>query len=74
MGEQIKYSNGMRFNNFIVIDRVNSCLGYISTNVVSCCKICNSAKSNLPLIEFENWITELIKFRTNEIIMSIRHP
>lgn len=48
------------------IDRIDSNLGYIEGNVVSCCKICNSAKGDLTLIEFENWINKLIKFKTNE--------
>lgn len=43
------------------IDRVNNDLGYINNNVVSCCKTCNLAKSSLTLIEFKNWINNLIK-------------
>jgi hypothetical protein len=48
------------------IDRIDSKLGYVEGNVVSCCKICNSAKGDLTLAEFENWINKMIKFKTNE--------
>jgi hypothetical protein len=41
------------------IDRVNSTKGYFNDNVVSCCKICNRAKSNLPLDEFKEWIKKV---------------
>lgn len=46
------------------IDRVDNQLGYVIGNVVTCCKICNSAKSNLTLIDFEKWIDNLVKFKT----------
>ena len=38
------------------IDRVDSSQGYIRTNVVSCCGICNVAKNDMTLDEFESWI------------------
>lgn len=41
------------------IDRVNNNLGYIKTNVVSCCGFCNSAKSDLAQSEFLNWVKQL---------------
>jgi hypothetical protein len=41
------------------IDRVNSTKDYTSDNVVSCCKTCNTAKSNLPLNEFKDWINRI---------------
>lgn len=34
------------------IDRIDSLLGYIKTNCVSCCSICNMMKSNLTTEEF----------------------
>lgn len=91
--KRIKYSNGMRFNNFILLEetdtviskngnrykawkclcdcgvefigRVDSKIGYIETNVVSCCRSCNSAKGDLLLSDFENWINNLIKHKLN---------
>jgi hypothetical protein len=41
------------------IDRVDSTKGYFKDNVVSCCKVCNRAKSNLPLDDFKQWIVNL---------------
>lgn len=38
------------------IDRVDSSKGYFNDNVVTCCKICNRAKSNLSLDDFKDWI------------------
>ena len=42
--EPVAYRNG--------IDRVDSKLGYLPHNVVSCCRLCNQAKSNLDPQEF----------------------
>ena len=41
------------------IDRVVPNLGYIMGNVVSCCKYCNRAKSDLSLDEFKILITNI---------------
>ncbi len=48
------------------VDRVDSNIGYIQSNVVSCCKFCNFAKSDSTLEEFKNWINRLIKFNKDE--------
>jgi hypothetical protein len=48
------------------VDRVNNEIGYSIDNVVSCCKICNYAKSNLTYNEFKTWIIRLIKYQQNE--------
>lgn len=45
------------------IDRVENNKGYINTNVVSCCRFCNSAKGKYSVKEFEEWIKRLINFR-----------
>ena len=37
------------------IDRVDSSIGYEITNVVPCCKICNSAKNNMNQQDFILW-------------------
>lgn len=37
------------------IDRLNSSLGYITGNVVSCCPVCNRAKSDMLYEEFVSW-------------------
>ncbi len=41
------------------IDRVDSTKGYFNDNVVTCCKICNRAKSNSSLDEFKEWIKRI---------------
>jgi hypothetical protein len=46
-------------NEAIGIDRVNSSFGYLPTNVVPCCSICNVMKNNLPLDIFKEHITKI---------------
>lgn len=44
-----------RFGNVVLyngVDRLDSSQGYISSNVVSCCKICNYMKRSLSVSEF----------------------
>lgn len=43
------------------IDRVNNSKGYISENIVTCCKLCNRAKMDLDLKDFKNWIDKTYK-------------
>lgn len=38
------------------IDRVDNTKGYIPSNCVPCCKVCNTAKSTLTIDEFKAWI------------------
>jgi hypothetical protein len=49
------------------IDRVDNNVGYIIGNCVTCCIVCNRAKSNQSYDDFILWINNLIKFR-NEIV------
>jgi hypothetical protein len=44
---------GFKYNG---LDRIDSSLGYSLTNVVTCCKLCNRAKSDMPQQEFYDWI------------------
>ena len=41
------------------LDRIDSSQGYTLTNVVTSCKICNRAKSDMPQKEFYDWIKRL---------------
>jgi len=41
------------------IDRVDNTQGYIDGNVVTCCKHCNKAKSNLHVSEFLNLVEKI---------------
>lgn len=52
--------NKLQYNG---IDRIDSTKGYTFDNSASCCRICNRAKSNLSVSEFEKWISKLIIFR-----------
>jgi len=49
---------GLLYNG---IDRINNKEGYSEENCVPCCKICNNAKSDMPLEEFISWITRAYK-------------
>ena len=57
-------TRGARRNNgnftYNGIDRLDSKIGYIKSNVVSCCKVCNRAKSDMSLKEFISWIKNII--------------
>jgi hypothetical protein len=50
-GRQRLYYNGL--------DRVNNKKGYVKSNIVPCCKICNRAKGDLTLKDFFSWIKKL---------------
>lgn len=43
------------------IDRIDSLKDYTIGNTVPCCRICNYAKSNLTLKEFQEWAVKLGK-------------
>ena len=45
------------------IDRMHNTRGYTVENTVPCCKMCNFAKNNATLEEFELWITQLVNHR-----------
>lgn len=56
-------ANGLVRNG---IDRIDSNKGYSIPNCVTCCKICNTAKSNLTLEEFYTWIKRVNLLLTKE--------
>jgi len=41
------------------LDRIDSLKGYTRENCVTCCKLCNVAKSNMSIQEFTIWVTRL---------------
>jgi hypothetical protein len=43
------------------IDRVDNTQGYVETNVVSCCKYCNRAKSDMTYTEFLNYVRRIFE-------------
>lgn len=44
------------------IDRIESAIGYVRSNVVACCKHCNRAKSDMPSDEFLQWIARVYHY------------
>lgn len=43
------------------IDRLDNTKGYVLNNCVTCCKICNKAKSTLDEQEFKEWIIKVYR-------------
>ena len=60
-GERFRY-NG--------IDRINNEEGYEITNVVPCCKVCNSMKGDLTREEFFKYIKKILDYNRDEVIDS----
>jgi len=52
---------GLEFPEFICngVDRKNNEIGYIESNCVPCCTLCNRAKNNLSYDSFINWIIQI---------------
>lgn len=48
------------------IDRVDNDKGYTVENSVSCCKICNQAKMDMTLLDFEAWLDRITDFRSKQ--------
>lgn len=44
------------------VDRIDSDKGYIETNVVPCCKICNLAKHEMSQEQFKVWLNKACDF------------
>ena len=45
------------------IDRVDNSLGYVVSNCVTCCEICNRAKRHMLYDDFLDWILQLVNYR-----------
>lgn len=48
--------DGFKYNG---IDRLNSNVGYVENNVVSCCGVCNRAKGSANSDEFIAWVKKV---------------
>jgi hypothetical protein len=46
------------------VDRKDNSLGYTTDNSVSCCRLCNKAKSNTDYTTFMAWLDNIVKFRS----------
>ena len=44
------------------IDRKDSSIGYTKHNSVSCCKHCNTAKNDMNIEDFKNWIKKIYEY------------
>jgi len=74
--EDIRYENRrnqqekvMVTDSFILIngiDRVDSSIGYVLSNIVPCCKDCNTAKNSLSQIQFKNLINRIYEHWSNK--------
>jgi len=64
-----KYNNILKKENYDIkyngIDRKNNLKGYTIENSTTCCSICNTAKLNMSLEDFKNWIEKLISNYNN---------
>lgn len=52
------------------IDRIDSNLKHIKSNIVPCCYSCNFAKSNLSLDEFYSWIKRIQEYQKQKELNS----
>jgi 5-methylcytosine-specific restriction endonuclease McrA len=41
------------------IDRIDSSKGYEESNIVSCCRVCNTAKLNMNVDDFRKWVRKI---------------
>lgn len=48
------------------IDRINSSIGYVEGNIVTCCGRCNMMKNNMSIDDFFSHIKKIISFSFNE--------
>lgn len=60
-----KYCN---FKGDIGIDRIDNSIGYISNNIVSCCKVCNVMKNKYSV---DNFLNKCIAINTSTIILEM---
>lgn len=45
------------------IDRLDNNEGYYASNCYTCCNLCNRAKNNLTIEEFNSWINRIKNYR-----------
>ena len=55
-----RYNGSYIYNG---IDRIDNNIGYILSNCVPCCRICNRAKSSLSQNDFMTWVNQLVQYK-----------
>ena len=60
---QSSYGQTRGFRRVLIngVDRVDNNLGYIASNAVAACSICNNSKASLPMDEWKSWIERVHK-------------
>lgn len=53
------------------IDRKDNALGYVPSNVVSCCKTCNWAKGKMDYEEFMLWVADIVRHQAQKSTLSV---
>ena len=48
------------------VDRIDNTKGYTLENSATCCKICNIAKANMSLIEWQEWCDRFVNFQNSK--------
>jgi hypothetical protein len=47
------------------LDRLDNSIGYVPSNCVPCCFVCNRAKQSMPYSDFVRWINDMVEYRSN---------
>lgn len=61
--QKIQDKTAHGFYTYNGIDRVDSKLGYVESNCVTACGVCNRAKNSMSLEEWEAWMRRLVEHR-----------
>lgn len=61
---QKKFANKLSYGHYLYngVDRLDSTKGYLTSNVVPCCKTCNFAKRDLSYGDFINWLKRAYEY------------
>lgn len=67
-GRQVSRSRGYGHYVYNGIDRIDNSKGYQVDNCVTCCKWCNSAKSDRKFSEFKDWAVRLSTLLVQQVV------
>lgn len=63
-------NGGMVYNG---IDRVDNSLGYVKSNCITACEICNKAKRDLTIEEFITWIQRITQSNSWKKLIKVKN-